>query len=72
MKTAQIDDFLLISCNNQVDPLEEENNDTATLPSVYEKVYNVEEIYLDGDDIVITTKDLPDHGSLFYPEGGIV
>ncbi|OJJ17351.1 hypothetical protein BKI52_31830 [marine bacterium AO1-C] len=40
---------------------------TTTLPDVFSKFYNVESVELDGDFVVIRTKDLPDHGSPFYP-----
>lgn len=31
-----------------------------------ENFYNVENIYIDGDEVVIQTYDLPDHGSPYY------
>src|SRR5688572_14913815 len=39
------------------------------LPAAYQAVYNVESIAVDGDWIVIRTRDLPDHGSPFYAQG---
>jgi hypothetical protein len=39
----------------------------ATSP--FDRIYNVESLTYDGDYVVITTKDLPDHKSPFYPEG---
>src|SRR4051794_36197109 len=35
--------------------------------SPFDKFYNVESLSYEGDQVVITTKDLPDHKSPFYP-----
>lgn len=55
--------LMIICCSsNDSDPVSDE------LPEVFKRIYNVEEIYVDGDFVFIRTKDLPDHGSPFYPE----
>jgi antitoxin component YwqK of YwqJK toxin-antitoxin module len=36
-----------------------------------ESFYNVENIYIEGDEIVIQTYDLPDHGSPYNYENGV-
>jgi len=38
------------------------------IPKPYRKLYNIEDIYVDGDTISITTLSLPDHTSPFYEE----
>lgn len=46
------------------------NNNTATvaLPEIYQKFYNLLDIYIEGDYVVIKTSNSPDHGSPFYHE----
>lgn len=36
------------------------------LPDVYQKFYNVEEVYQDGDYVVIVTPGIPEHKSPYY------
>lgn len=43
------------------------DSDNNNIPDVYEKVYGADNIYVDGDEIVFETVDLPDHKSPFYP-----
>lgn len=47
------------------------SNDSSTgtgeaVPTVYEKIYGANDIYVDGDYIVIKTDGLPDHKSPYY------
>ncbi len=42
---------------------------SGTAGSPFDKFYNIESLTYDGDYVVITTKDLPDHKSPFYPMG---
>ena len=61
--------FGLIACDDDNNvTTDTDSDDETTLPDVYASFYNVENVYLDGDYVVIETKDLPDHGSPFYPE----
>ncbi|MGC4022563.1 MAG: YHYH protein [Cyclobacteriaceae bacterium] len=39
---------------------------TTSVPDVYKKIYGATDMYVDGDFIVIKTKDLPDHKSPYY------
>jgi hypothetical protein len=46
------------------------DGDSDELPPGFDQFYNLlEPPYLDGNEIVIHTANLPDHGSPFYPEG---
>jgi hypothetical protein len=56
--------FFAAACSNDKD----QTTKIEPIPEVFQKIYNVEEIYVDGDFLFIRTKDLPDHGSPFYPE----
>ena len=40
---------------------------SGSAQSVFDKFYNVVSVSYEGDFVVITTKDLPDHKSPFYP-----
>lgn len=42
------------------------NENSDDLPSVYQKIKNVEDIYQEGNFIVIKTKGMPDHKSTYY------
>ncbi|MEO0337693.1 MAG: YHYH protein [Bacteroidota bacterium] len=42
---------------------------TADLPAVFQKFENIEDIYIDGEYVVIVSKNLPDHGSPYYETG---
>lgn len=50
------------SCNKENDAAAA----TSSVPDVYKKIYGAESISVDGDYIVITTNDLPDHKSVYY------
>jgi len=43
--------------------------DAGSLPTGYEKFYNITDIYVDGGNVIIKTTDEPDHVSPFYPTG---
>jgi len=36
------------------------------LPDVFQKFYNVDKVYQDGDFVVIETPGIPDHKSPYY------
>ena len=42
------------------------SNGNTTVPAVYQKIYGATDMYVDGNYIVIKTKDLPDHKSPYY------
>lgn len=58
------------ACNDDggVTTNNDSNNDdnNSELPAVYQKIKNVEDVYLDGNFVVIKTKNLPDHKSTYY------
>src|SRR5262245_42314696 len=45
-----------------------EDGGANALPEPFQAFYNVLSIAVDGDEIVIRTKDLPDHKSPFYAQ----
>jgi len=50
----------LLSCNKDKAKIDKE------LPDVYQKFYNVTEVYKDGDFVVIETPGIPEHKSPYY------
>ncbi|MCB0725080.1 MAG: YHYH protein [Ignavibacteriae bacterium] len=40
------------------------------VPAIYSKLYGAYDMYVDGDYLVVKTKDLPDHGSPYYTGSG--
>jgi hypothetical protein len=55
--------FLSAGCKKSKD------GDSATssdIPAVYKKIYGASDMYVQGDYILIKTKDLPDHKSPYY------
>ena len=66
--------FLAFSCEkdstddgtNPTTETEEPNN--TELPENYQNFYNVEDIYRDGDFVVIETKGVPDHTSPYFAQ----
>jgi hypothetical protein len=60
--------FMLQACNDDsaviIDDDTDKNSDDV--PAVYQKIKNVEDIYLEGNYVVIKTKNLPDHKSTYY------
>ncbi|GAA4415840.1 hypothetical protein GCM10023187_46700 [Nibrella viscosa] len=64
----------IIACRNSTDPVSPTTNTTAGttatvgagVPDVYRKLYGVSEIYLEGTNVVIKAKGLPDHKSPYY------
>ncbi|GHN00171.1 hypothetical protein WSM22_16600 [Cytophagales bacterium WSM2-2] len=53
--------FTFIECQkSSVSPV------TTAIPDVYKKIYGATDMYIDGNFIVIKTKDLPDHKSPYY------
>lgn len=52
---------VLLACSSDSDP-----GTSATIPDVYKKIYGATDMYIDGNYIVIKTKDLPDHKSPYY------
>jgi hypothetical protein len=61
MKTTPIFLFLfsLLACSEPEEPATE-------IPAPYSKIYGATDMYIDGQFIVIKTKDLPDHKSPYY------
>lgn len=51
--------ILLTSCKT-------ETSTTDEIPEVYKKIYGAEDLYLDGDYLVIKCNNLPDHNSPYY------
>ena len=41
-------------------------DDLVEVPDVYKAIYGAEDMYVDGDFLVIQSKDLPDHKSPYY------
>lgn len=39
---------------------------SSEIPAVYKKIYGASDMYVQGDYIIIKTKDLPDHKSPYY------
>lgn len=54
------------SCSKSTDS-STPTNTTFLVPEVYKKIYGAASITNDGTYIIITTKDLPDHKSPYYP-----
>lgn len=56
-------------CSNNDNNNEDETNDTATatVPSIYQKIYGATSITSDGVYVYIKTKGIPDHKSPYYP-----
>ncbi len=52
---------LIFSCKNDTIMDTE-----AEIPLVYSKIYGATDMYIDGDFIVITSNDMPDHPSPYY------
>ncbi|NOQ72172.1 MAG: YHYH protein [Crocinitomix sp.] len=52
--------ILLSGCKKEGEGVDEE------LPAVYQKFYNIESVYQDGDFVVIETAGIPDHKSPYY------
>ncbi len=50
----------LIACNKDEPKIDKD------LPDVYQKFYNVTEVYQDGDFVVIETPGIPEHKSPYY------
>lgn len=66
--------FLALSCQEDsmdngtnMNPEDPDNNNTD-LPEAYENFYNVEDVYRDGNFIVIETKGVPDHNSPYFAQ----
>lgn len=59
--------FVGTSCKKDDDSSTPTTTTVTTLPDVYSKFYNGVSVTLDGSEVVIQTKDLPDHTSPFYP-----
>lgn len=50
-----------------VDPTDNSGNNVGSgVPDVYKKIYGANDMYVDGDYIVITSNGLPDHKSPYY------
>lgn len=43
-----------------------QTNTTTAVPDVYKKIYGASDMYVEGDYVVIKSKDLPDHKSPYY------
>ncbi len=58
----------IVSCKKPNDTTPGNNNTTAndSVPAIFKKFYGTKSITRDGDYIVITTIDLPDHKSVYY------
>jgi hypothetical protein len=52
--------FVAVSCNKDKPKIDKD------LPDVYHLFYNVEEVYQDGDYVVIETEGIPEHKSPYY------
>ena len=42
------------------------NTTSSTVPDIYKKIYGASDRYVEGNYVVIKTKDLPDHKSPYY------
>ncbi len=65
--------YSLQSCKKKEDSNNNNNNnsdttstDTSTVPDVYKKIYGATSITIDGNEVVIKVKGLPDHKSPYY------
>jgi len=58
----------IMSCKKPSDTTPGNNNTTSndSIPAIFKKFYGTKSITRDGDYIVITTIDLPDHKSVYY------
>ena len=56
--------FSIISCSKSTDST---MTTTATVPTVYSKIYGATSVTSDGTYITIKTNGLPDHKSAYYP-----
>jgi len=56
------------SCKDDSGVITDNNDDSNDdgIPAVYQKIKNVEDVYLDGNYVVIKTKGIPDHKSTYY------
>lgn len=53
-------------CNETNAITSPETTGTGEVPAVYSKLYGAYDMYVDGDYLVVKTKDLPDHNSPYY------
>ncbi|MCB0279193.1 MAG: YHYH protein [Calditrichaeota bacterium] len=58
--------FFGIACSNSSQTENSSGIDLTDLPAAFAKFTNVTDLYLDGNMIVIKTKDLPNHVSPYY------
>ena len=42
------------------------NTTSSSIPDIYKKIYGATDMYVEGNYVVIKTKDLPDHKSPYY------
>lgn len=57
---------MLMACNTETEKPTDEITDSGNIPAVYQKVYGATDMYIDGNELVITCNGLPDHGSPYY------
>jgi len=56
----------IISCKKPNDTTPSNTSGNDSIPAIFKKFYGTKSITRDGDFIVITTIDLPDHKSVYY------
>lgn len=54
--------YMLMACNDEA----ENTTDNSDIPAVYQKIYGATDMYIEGDELVITCNGLPDHVSPYY------
>ncbi|MRX46052.1 YHYH protein [Pedobacter puniceum] len=60
--------ILSLACKKSSTTSEEAtpNTNTTTVPDVYKKIYGAQDIYIEGNFVVIKVNGLPDHNSPYY------
>ncbi len=69
MKSFIITAFTIVSimCSPSfINKLKTQNDEAAEIPEVYKKIYGATSISFDGKFIIIKTKGIPDHKSIYY------
>lgn len=55
--------FIMACSKKNNDPI---GSTSSTIPDIYKKIYGAADMYVEGNYVVIKTKDLPDHNSPYY------
>lgn len=60
--------FMMASCEKEGLISEEEQYIAEDVPEIYKKIYGANQIYIDGNYVVIKTKGVPDHKSVYFED----